>query len=131
MTHVDDWIRRAAGSHDPKLQYAACAMLILRLPATERMAFGELIRLPLYCDRNGVRVRVVSASRMGDIGITANLESDKSEDLVSVDECENWIGHAELVNSIAAAIPPTSPSDERIVDALVMKHTANQKTRKL
>lgn len=101
--HVDDWISRSVCNYgDPAIQYAACALLLMRLPAVEKAVMSRFIRLPLYCDYNGVRVRVVVASRMGDIGITTDLNSEQYQERVLLSKCSNWgnspLGYSPLVS---------------------------------
>lgn len=85
--HCDDYI------HDH--EYPICLrwfLLANRLPAVDGVIIEEAGVSPkLFADYKGQRVRVVMASRMGDVGITPNLEAEHGyEDRVFIDELENF-----------------------------------------
>ncbi len=69
MTHCDDYI------DDPAAP--ACLRAFLdhaRSPAHGRLREDK--RPPLFADYHGKRIRVVMASRLGDVGITENLSAE-------------------------------------------------------
>ena len=72
MKHCDDYI------HDPFApECLRFFLLINRLPAVDMaLCNNRGINPKLFADYNGKRVRVVMASRLGDIGITSNLDAE-------------------------------------------------------
>jgi len=85
--HCDDYIS--------DLTQPKCLRLFLivnRLPAVDRMLVEEAgFRPELYADHDGRRVRVVMASRIGDVGISSNLESaDGYETRVAIEALANF-----------------------------------------
>lgn len=66
-------------------------LFVNRLPAVEKLLCDEHgVRPTLYADRGGQRVRVVMASRLGDVGITSKLDSDQYEERVPVEALSNF-----------------------------------------
>lgn len=85
--HCDDYIHDLAA---PK-----CLRFFLlwnRMPAADQMLLREFREEPtLYADYQGVRVRVVMASRLGDVGISRSLnKEDGYETRVPVEELTNF-----------------------------------------
>jgi hypothetical protein len=75
-THIDDWIGYGAmtGTPDPVVWW----FHIHRLPATLKFIAMRVGNCPkaVFATHDGKRVRVVMASRLGDVGITDNLKAD-------------------------------------------------------
>jgi hypothetical protein len=67
-------------------------LFINRLPASEKhMCNINGVNPQLYADCFGKRVRVVMASRMGDLGVTSNLNKEHGYELrVFVEELSNF-----------------------------------------
>jgi len=91
--HCDDYI------HDRRSPLCLRLWLLVhRLPASDHMLLHEAqIRPALYADHAGRRVRVVMASRLGDVGITSRLDAELGyEARVRVAELSNFSdGRAE------------------------------------
>lgn len=62
------------------------------MPAADQMLMREFREIPvLYADYQNVRVRVVAASRLGDVGISRKLDQeDGYETRVPVEELTNF-----------------------------------------
>lgn len=71
-------------------------IFVNRLPASLRILAQPYITDPkLFADYQGKRVRVVMASRLGDLGITHELSADYGYKLrVAVDELDNFSAEA-------------------------------------
>lgn len=84
--HCDDYIQ------DPSAPSALRWFLFVnRLPAVDKLLFDENCPQPtLYADYGDGRVRVVMASRLGDVGITRHLDSDQYQERVAVEELSNF-----------------------------------------
>lgn len=84
MKHCDDYIDNAA----------APAPLRAFLRRARSPAHGHLSGEPfpkLFADHEGQRVRVVMASRRGDVGITADLKADHGyQKRVAVEDLSNF-----------------------------------------
>lgn len=67
-------------------------LFVNRLPASEGMLCRvNGVRPKLFADYKGGRVRVVMASRMGDVGITTNLDVESGyQDRVAVEALSNF-----------------------------------------
>lgn len=75
--HCDDYIR---DYHAPKC--LRLFILIHRLPALEMALCHECgIKPKLFATHEGKRVRIVVASRLGDLGITSNLEAENGYEM--------------------------------------------------
>jgi hypothetical protein len=72
--------------------YASWVLHHMRLPAMLKSKFREQMRpFRLFCDYDGLRYRVVMASRMGDIGLTLDLEAEHGYAIrVGPRQCYNW-----------------------------------------
>ena len=94
--HVDDFVQRSAVWTHPaaelgNVSYARWVLMHFRLPATMRMEFRRFYADHLlYCTYEGKRHRCVTASRMGDVGLTEDLDSDKYTKRVAVAKCTWW-----------------------------------------
>ena len=88
MKHCDDYVE--------DFKQPDCLVwfiFINRLPATlKHLAFRVLDEKPkLFADFKGQRVRVVMASRLGDVGITYDLSKENGYDTrVYVEELDNF-----------------------------------------
>jgi hypothetical protein len=85
---VDDFI-----DHGPDtVTYARFALLLMRLPAINQIAFKELIaEYKLFCTFEGNRYRVTGASRMGDIWLHSHPEATVGyEKRVDVADCSSF-----------------------------------------
>lgn len=72
MKHCDDYINDFKASKALRF-----FLLINRLPAVEMALCREFGVVPtLFADYNGERVRVVMASRLGDLGISKHLDQE-------------------------------------------------------
>ncbi len=92
MKHCDDYI------NDFRAPMCLRAFLLRhRLPASDGMVLDAAGFNPsLYADYKGERVRVVMASRLGDVGITSNLSAERGYDhRVHVEELANFSGSGE------------------------------------
>jgi hypothetical protein len=71
-------------------------IFVNRLPASLRILAQPHITDPkLFADYKGKRVRVVMASRFGDLGITHDLTAEHGYELrVAVDELDNFSGES-------------------------------------
>jgi hypothetical protein len=89
--HCDAYVDKPFGS-----SAARWFIFVNRLPASLRILAQPYITDPkLFADYQGKRVRVVMASRLGDLGITHNLAADYGyERRVVVDELANFSGEA-------------------------------------
>lgn len=87
--HCDDYINDSTASMPLRW-----FLFIHRLPAAEKLLCVANGVLPkLYADYRGKRVRVVMASRLGDVGITENLdEPDRYRVRVAVNDLQNFAG---------------------------------------
>jgi len=86
--HVDDVVKYG-------IDYPHCLrwyLFVERLPAAMKMlVFKEVGEPRCFADYKGERVRLVMASRFGDIGITTNLDKNRGyQKRVSVDELTNF-----------------------------------------
>lgn len=89
---VDDWIDEVSPTDSAEERYAKFVLTLMRLPAAMQMAFREFTDLyVLYGKYEGKPVRVNVASRMGDIGVTHNLQRDTGYDVrVMVSDITDW-----------------------------------------
>lgn len=87
MTHCDDLIGNDETA--PSLFYF---LFVHRLPAIEKNQLFRLLGKPhCYASWEGKRVRLVMASRLGDVGITDDLEEESRYIYrVNVDELSNF-----------------------------------------
>lgn len=94
MRHCDDYIRDKTQPRCLRL-----FLLINRIRASWKYArwIGKGKTEPvLFADYRGKRVRVVMASRFGDVGITKNLEATSGYDLrLSVGDLSNFSDQPE------------------------------------
>lgn len=83
--HCDDiYFHNTYGYPMPVISFLRWA----RAPADERHKYPNT---PLYADHNGMRVRVVMASRFGDVGITPELTREQCyEKRVVFNELSNF-----------------------------------------
>ena len=94
--HVDKWtddVIHNYYSRKPEELYAAWVFTYRRMSAYMQAAFYDFMGpYPLYCTYKGKRYRVNVVSRMGDIGMTKDLEKDSGYDVRGVypDECTCW-----------------------------------------
>lgn len=90
MTHIDDWIR-TIGIGKPE-EYAKFFFMLARLPAWMQIAFYPWTKqFKLFCTYDGSRYRVTGASRLGDVWLTNDLNSEEGYDLrVDVAKCSGW-----------------------------------------
>jgi len=67
-------------------------LFVNRLPAVLKMlAYERGVNPNLFADYKGKRIRVVMASRFGDVGITENLNAERGYSArVSVEELTNF-----------------------------------------
>lgn len=67
-------------------------LFVNRLPAIDKgLCQANGVRPKLFADHKGKRVRVVMASRMGDLGITERLDADAGyRERVYVDDLTNF-----------------------------------------
>lgn len=70
--HCDDYI------HDASIpKCLRLFLLVNRMPAIDMMLFRECgLKPQLYAKHNGEIVRITMASRLGDVGISHNLEKE-------------------------------------------------------
>jgi len=89
MKHCDDYINDLRA---PK--QLRWFLFVERLPAVMRELCREFgVNPVLYADYDGQRVRVVMASRIGDVGITKDLTAENGyETRVSVEALTNFGG---------------------------------------
>lgn len=72
LKHCDDYIHDSTAPKELRW-----FLLINRMPASDMMLARQFIVNPrLFADYKGKTVRVVMASRLGDVGITENLEAE-------------------------------------------------------
>lgn len=66
--------------------------MLFRLPAILQIDFNEFIgKYKLFCSHNGIRYRVIGASRLGDVWLTRDFTKTVGyEKRVNVMECSNW-----------------------------------------
>lgn len=86
--HCDDVINMG-------FKYPICLryfLLVMRLPAIEKSIIRQAVGMPeCYATYKDVRVKLVMASRMGDVGITTNLEAESGYDQrVSLDQLSEF-----------------------------------------
>lgn len=87
--HVDEFIK-SGHTHN---SYARMVLHYMRLPSMLKVDFHPWLgHFKLFCVYQGQRYRVIMASRLGDIGLSRDLESDKLEYNIRVyaDECAAW-----------------------------------------
>jgi hypothetical protein len=87
VQHCDDYAESLFGN-----PAARWFIFVERLPASLRLLARPHIAEPkLFADYQGRRVRVVMASRFGDLGITYDLTADQGYELrVAVGDLENF-----------------------------------------
>lgn len=85
--HCDDYIHDPAAP--PCLRFF---LLVHRLPAVDGALLSmHGVKPKLFADHHGHRVRVVMASRFGDVGITSNLDAESGyETRVPLSELSNF-----------------------------------------
>lgn len=95
-------------------------LLINRLPAILKFLCDEVgVKPELYAKLGKVQVRVVMASRMGDVGITPNLGTDRGYDRrVFVDQLTDFSPHQ-------IGKPPAANSDEEFAKTLAILKVLN------
>lgn len=70
--HCDDYINDFKAN-----KHLRWYLLVHRMPASDRALAEQMgVKPQLYADYQGKRVRVVMASRLGDVGITYNLKTE-------------------------------------------------------
>ncbi len=87
QTHCDDLI------HEPTLPMCARYFLLVhRLPAIDGTVITAYKGSPVcFANYQGQRVRLVMASRFGDVGITRNLKAENGYELrVSMDDLSDF-----------------------------------------
>lgn len=86
--HVDDFIT----DYGNKESYARFFFFLHRTEAALKADFSTWIQnYKLFCSYKGKRYRVKGASRMGDIWLVKDFESEQSYDLrVDLADCSNW-----------------------------------------
>lgn len=89
--HCDDAIHNGYGER----KYPICLrywLLVNRLPAVDKCVIVEAKGAPnCFATYNGKRVRLVMASRFGDIGITRDLNAERGyTDRVAVDDLTDF-----------------------------------------
>jgi hypothetical protein len=86
--HVDEFIDNEYNRHN----YARFFFLLHRLSAALYYDFEEWIKqYKLFCTYKEKRYRVTGASRLGDVWLRENFDSDHGYDLrVDLEECSNW-----------------------------------------
>lgn len=85
--HCDDYI------HDHNApECLRFFLLVHRLPAVETaLLHANGVRPKLFATLKGKRVRIVMVSRLGDVGITTDLDKDVGyEDRVPLDKLDNF-----------------------------------------
>jgi hypothetical protein len=89
--HCDSYVDNPRGN-----SAARWFIFVNRLPASLRILAQPYIKDPkLFADYQGKRVRVVMASRLGNLGITYDLTADYGyKRRVLVDELTNFSGEA-------------------------------------
>lgn len=90
-THVDNFIEDSTRQTYNE-RYARWVLSHMRLPAFIQLDFNQfMLSNKLFCTYNGKRYRVTSASSIGDIGLSRNLNKDNGYDVrVCVDDCSDW-----------------------------------------
>jgi len=86
--HCDDYISDPSAPTDLRW-----FIFVNRLPAPERLLYNEHVKSDpvLYAKHDGNRVRVVMASRLGDLGITSDLSStDRYQTRVAVEDLTDF-----------------------------------------
>ncbi len=86
MRHCDDYIHDYRAPHCLRF-----FLLINRLPAVDLDLCREFgVNPTLYATYKDKRVRVVHASRLGVVGITSNLQSERYDDRVYLEELSDF-----------------------------------------
>lgn len=87
MKHCDEYIDDPQANTDLRW-----FLFINRLPAgLKYLAQDHGVSPKLFADYKGKRVRIVMASRLGDVGITSNLKAENGyEERVVVEELSNF-----------------------------------------
>lgn len=92
-THVDDFIvYGSSGKEVENESYARFMLDHFRRSAMQRWDFDPFYKgKKLFCEYNGEKYRVTGASRLGDVWLAIDFNSDAGyEHRVCVDECSNW-----------------------------------------
>lgn len=90
--HIDEWLDTPSFSDDNEA-YAKFVLEYYRLPAWKKIAFSTwMLQFSLFCTYNKIRYKVVGASRLGDILLNSDLESDTGTYSLRVDvtKCSHW-----------------------------------------
>ena len=87
MKHCDDYIHDSTA---PKC--LRWFLLVNRMTSSDQALAREFgVNPKLFADHNGVRVRVTMASRLGDVGITKNMNAEYGYDTrVPLDTLSNF-----------------------------------------
>lgn len=84
MKHCDDYI-------DDETQPACLRAFLEHARAPAHGSLRDTPRPKLFADHHGSRVRVVMASRFGDVGITSNLDAEHGyEGRVAIEVLSNF-----------------------------------------
>ena len=95
-THIDTFIDYGTSFCSDKREenedYARWVLNNFRLPAQSKMAFEQFMRpFKLFCEYEGKKYRVIGASRLGDVWLTADFSKEHGYDhRVCVDNCSKW-----------------------------------------
>ena len=90
--HVDDFVSYGTMREVKNEDYARFVLLHFRLPAMMKFAFEKFTHEnKLFCKYDGKEWRVIGASRLGDIWLTADFSKRNGYDLrVMADKCSDW-----------------------------------------
>ena len=101
--HVDTFIwdyepNFMAQANVDRYNYARWCLMLMRLPASEKMAWAKHIAPHvLYCVYKDKLWRVTMASRLGHIGLNSRLHHEHNYDQVAlVGECDFWSDKPEM-----------------------------------
>lgn len=77
--------------------YARWCLMLMRLPASEKIAWSKHIAPHvLYCVFKDKLWRVTMASRLGHIGLTQNLNQENSYEITAlVNQCDWWTSNPD------------------------------------
>tara|TARA_R110000764_G_scaffold82715_1_gene163104 strand:+ start:144 stop:485 length:342 start_codon:yes stop_codon:yes gene_type:complete len=95
-THIDNFIDYGTSFSSKKRSenedYARWVLNHFRLSAQCKMAFNQFMEpFKLFCEFEGKKYRVIGASRLGDVWLTADFSKEHGYDhRVCVDDCVNW-----------------------------------------
>lgn len=92
MKHVDEFV--SFPPDDDAGRYAAWCLMLFRLPAVMKIAFGKWAdKYKLFCTYEGKRWRVTGASRLGDVWLAEDFAREDGYDKrVDLAECKDWSG---------------------------------------